>query len=174
MVEDDVRRNHVAVVLLLVSMFAISCTMHKDELVASRQVAPAVPVASFAGCYELTLERWWPWSLGEDTKYATPPTLVKLLLERGTVGFEKNEFLVRALPARKGTVSGRGGPSYGQIKASNRIDLIWTDGFTGVTLALEKSGDELHGWAHPHFDAPKLVPRIAHVTARRTACTPPL
>ena len=150
------------------------CFAHQGELVASPQIAQEVPVASFAGCYELRLGRWWPWSFGEETKYVTPPSLVRLLPERGTEGFEKNGFIIRPLPARGGMASGRGGPSYWQIKASNRIDLIWTDGFTGVTLTLKKGGNELHGWAHPHFDAPKLVPRMAHVTAHRAACDPPL
>ncbi len=35
---------------------------------------------------------------------------------------------------------------------------------------LEKDGEKLSGWAHPHFDAVKLIPRTAHVVARRIAC----
>jgi hypothetical protein len=51
--------------------------------------------------------------------------------------------------------------------------LIWTDGFVGVRLSLEKNGNELHGWAHPHFDASKLIPRTARVDARPIACDNP-
>jgi hypothetical protein len=126
--------------------------------------------APFVGCYELTLGRWWPWSFGEETKYVTPPNRVQLLPERGKIGFEQDGFLLRAMAANKDTKSARGGPSYWQVKSSNRIDLTWTDGFTGVSLRLEKDGNDLHGWAHPHFDAPKFVPRTTHVIARRIAC----
>jgi len=80
---------------------------------------------------------------------------------------------MRAIPARKGAASGRGGPSYWNAKSSTDINLIWNDGFTGVTLSLKKRGDELRGWAHPHFDGPTFIPRIAHVTARKIACDTP-
>jgi hypothetical protein len=126
----------------------------------------------FEGCYELVLSRWWPWSFGGDNQFVTPPRRIKLLSERGTKGFEQHGFLIRAI-SQKGATPARGGPSYWQVKADNRIDLIWNDGFSGVTLALRKDGDKLRGWAHPHFDVPVIPPRIAHVTARRIACDVP-
>ena len=134
------------------------------------QTQPSPPTKSFEGCYELTLGRWWPWSFGGDNELVTPPPRIRLLSERGAKGFEQDGFLIRAIPPRKGTASGREGPSYWNVKSANEIDLIWNDGFTGVTLSLKRSGDELRGWAHPHFDHPILVPRIAYVTARKTSC----
>jgi len=128
---------------------------------------------SFEGCYELTLGRWWPWSFGGDNQFVAPPSRIRLLSERGTKGFEEDGFLIRTIPSRKGAASGRGGPSYWNVMSPSEIDLIWNDGFTGVTLSLKKRGDELRGWAHPHFDATPLVPRIAHVTARKIACDAP-
>jgi len=59
------------------------------------------------------------------------------------------------------------------VESINQIDLVWTDGFTGVTLKLEKKKDELSGWAHPHFDAAKFIPRMARVVARPIACDTP-
>ena len=47
---------------------------------------------------------------------------------------------------------------------------MWNDGFTGITLKLEKDGNELRGWAHTHFDGGVLLPRIAHVIAQRIGC----
>jgi hypothetical protein len=137
---------------------------------AKAQTQPALTAASIEGCYELKLGRWWPWGFGEENAYVTPPRRVRLLPERGTEGFEKYDFLIRALPRQKGEAPGRGGPSYWEVVSNNRIDLIWTDGFTGVKLELQKYGDELRGRAHPHFDAPHLIPRTASVTARRIAC----
>lgn len=128
---------------------------------------------SFAGCYALKLGRWWPWGFGEEGKdgffLVTPPSRIQLLVELGTKGFETDHLLIRAI---KGTAPGRGGPSYWRVRSSNQIDLIWNDGFTGVTLALrkDKGGNRLSGWAHPHFDAPTIIERTAQVTAERIAC----
>lgn len=123
-------------------------------------------VASLAGCYELKLGRWWPWSFSVDTELVTPPSRIQLLLERGAEGFERDGFLIRAI---KGAAPGRGGPSYWQPRSRDQVDLIWNDGFTGVTLELKRDGDQWRGWAHPHFDYP-TIPHIAQVTARRIAC----
>jgi hypothetical protein len=144
-----------------------------DKSGTNGQTQSALPTTSFAGCYELKLGRWWPWAFGGDTIFVTPPSRIQLLSERGTKGFEQDGFLIRAIPPSKGAPPCRGSPSYWQVKSSDQINLVWTDGFTGVTLALEKHGNELRGWAHPHFDAPKFIPRIAHVTARRIVCDAP-
>ncbi len=140
---------------------------------ANAQTQPTPLTKSFEGCYELTLGRWWPWSFGGDNEFVTAPSRIRLFSERGTKGFEEGGFLIRTIPPRKGAASGRGGPSYWNVKSPNEIELIWNDGFTGVRLSLKKSGNELRGWAHPHFDAPRLIPRIAHVIARKIACDAP-
>jgi len=128
---------------------------------------------SFTGCYELNLGRWWPWGFGEDNKYVTSPRLIELLSERGTFGFEQNELLIRAIPRPKAAETGRRRASFWQKKSQREINLFWTDGFTGVTLTLEKNGDELHGWAHPHLDAGEFIPHAARVTARHIPCPAP-
>jgi len=127
---------------------------------------------SFAGCYVLKLGRWWPWGFGEEGKggffLVTPPSRIQLLQKHGTQGFEQDGFLIRPI---KGTTPGRGGPAYWLIGSNGQVNLVWNDGFTGVTLALgkDKKGG-LSGWAHPHFDYP-VVPHIARVTAQRIACS---
>jgi len=99
----------------------------------------------------------------------TPPNRIQLLAERGTRGFEQDKLLIRTIP-HQDRPSGSRESSYWSTKSPDQLLLTWTDGFVGVTLDLTKSKDELNGWAHPHFDAVKLVPRIAHVTARRITC----
>jgi hypothetical protein len=127
----------------------------------------------FEGCYELRLGRWWPWSFGQDNQFVTPPSRINLLSERGTKGFEQDGFLIRAISQQKGAAQVRGGSSYWQVRSNNHIDLIWNDGFSGVTLALRTARNELRGWAHPHFDVPIIPPRIRRVTARRISCDAP-
>lgn len=99
----------------------------------------------------------------------TPPNRVRLLPERGTEGFEQEGFLSCAIPGKK-SAEGRGRPSYWQVGSKNRVYLMWNDGFTGVTLKLERHGNDLRGWAHPHFDSPHFIPHTAHVVAQRISC----
>ena len=168
MTKPETSRFVVALILLTCALHTMPTFAQGDRSAAHQQ--DQTQTAPFIGCYELTLGRWWPWSFGEDTKYVTPPSRVQLFRERGTEGFEQNGFLLRAMSANKSAKPARGGPSYWQLISSNRIDVTWTDGFTGVMLKLEKEGNDLHGWARPHFDAPKFIPRTAHVIARRIAC----
>jgi hypothetical protein len=171
--EDKDRTNRLVVGLLFLAVFSPRCFAQGDKPVTGAPTRVETPTPPLAGCYELKLGRWWPWAFGEDTKFVTPPDRIQLLPERGTEGFEQDRFLIRTIPRVNGTTSGRGGPSYWQVKTGNQVDLIWNNGFTGVTLMMEKHGDDLRGWAHPHFDAPKFVPRVARVTARRISCNVP-
>jgi hypothetical protein len=100
----------------------------------------------FEGCYELTLGRWWPWSFGGDNEFVTPPSRIQLLSEHGTKGFEKDGFLIRRISPK-----GRGGPSYWRVNSDNQIDLMWNDGFTGVTLVLKKHGRRIARLGAPAF-----------------------
>jgi hypothetical protein len=158
---------HVLVLMALV-VFPAETLPQEDKAVTNPQTQ-AAPQA-FVGCYDLKLGRWWPWGFGEDSPYVTPPSRIRLLPLRGEEGFEQNGFLLRAISPRKGAPSGRGRPSYWQAKSNNQIELIWTNGFTGITLELEEKGKELRGWAHPHFDVVPVIPRIARVTAQRISC----
>jgi hypothetical protein len=90
--------------------------------------------------------------------------------ERGTEGFEQDGFLLRAIPGSGKSSDGRGRPSYWQVDSANRVFLIWNDGFTGITLKLEKNGNDLRGSVHPHFDSPHFISHTAHVVARKIAC----
>jgi hypothetical protein len=163
-----VMTKYAVLLSLLMSALASNCSAQKSVPEASAQPQPTV--ASFAGCYELTLGRWWPWGFGSDVTFFTPPHRVSLVGEPGTQGFEQNGLLLRALPDPTTTRKDRGGPSYWNVGPPNEITLTWTDGFTGITINLRRTGKELRGWAHPHSDAPTLVHHIAHVIARPIDC----
>jgi hypothetical protein len=112
---------------------------------AKGQESAEAQALAFAGCYELGLGRWWPWSFGGETKLVAPPRRINLLLTRGTVGFEEDQLLVRPLSDIKGLAPARAGPSDWQPKSDALVDLEWNDGFTGATLNLERVGKELSG-----------------------------
>jgi len=154
-------------------LLSFSAVLSAGQIDAASQALSKREVASYTGCYQLTLGRWWPWGFGGDTKFVTPPNRVELSADVGTWGFEKNELLIRAIPAgstQKNDVVGRPRASFWKVQPSNRVNLFWTDGLTGVTLNLVKQGNELTGWAHPHFDAVPLIPRIARVKAKTAPC----
>ena len=158
----------VALIPLLIVVPWPDCCAQKSTPQTPQQTDATV--GSFAGCYELTLGRWWPWGLGSDETLFTPPRRVRLLTELGTKGFEQNGLLLRAVANPAATSTGRRGPSYWNVRSSSQIDLTWTDGFTGITIKLTKTGNELRGWVHPHSDALTFVHHTAHVTARRVDC----
>lgn len=156
-----------------IALILLACCLHAAPTVAQREKSPAAQqdqTAPFVGCYELKLGRWWPWGYGGDSPFVTPPKRVQLLAERGTEGFEQDGFLLRAIPGQGKSAGGRGRPSYWQVDSEKQVSLMWNDGFTGVTLKLEKDGSDLRGWAHPHFDSPHFIPHTAHVIAHRLNC----
>jgi len=159
--------GHLAVVFVLLLIISPRCSGQPSN--------PPKPqnknqTSSFTGCYELVLGRWWPWSFGEDTVFVTPPTRIELLPEPGTKGFEQNGFMIRTISLQTSVAPGRPVSSFWRLKSSTHIDMVWTNGLSGVTLKLRKHGTELRGWAHPHFDFPTPPPRIQHVTAKRIGC----
>jgi hypothetical protein len=127
---------------------------------------PATGPASYAGCYEIKMGRWWPWGFGEDNKFVAPAKLIELSTEVETEGFGKGYFTIRSIPPAP-----PGGPSlYWLLTRDDHLVLVWNGRFTGVNLDLRRGRTWLRGWAHPHFDTPQIVPRIARVQARRKPC----
>jgi hypothetical protein len=159
-----------SVLPILIAIVAFNCPPQKSAPKTAQQEQPTL--SSYAGCYELTLGRWWPWGFGSDDVYFTPPHRIRLLTEPGTQGWEKNGLLLRALPDPTATRKGRGGPSFWNwsVRSPKQIDLTWTDGFTGITINLERKGPVLKGWLHTHSDAATFIHHSAHVTARPVDC----
>ena len=104
--------------------------------------------------------------MGEDTPLVTPPSRIGLKLARGSNGFEKDELLIRQIPAAKDLR----GSAFWVPGDSGKVLLVWTNGFSGVSLKLTKNGNALKGWAHAHFDVPIRPPHVAHVTAEFISC----
>lgn len=145
------------------------CTIFAVPLPAQNK--PADPsmdqnASAFAGCYELRLGRWWPWGMGEDTVFATPPKQVELTVERATTGLGKDHFFIRQIPSVEG--SRRSAIWIPQDR--NHVMLVWSTGFSGVYVNLMKKDRHLSGWAHAHFDFPR-IPHVAHVRTEPIACS---
>jgi hypothetical protein len=131
----------------------------------------AQDLSAFTGCYELELGHWWPWSFSDgEEHYVIPPSKIQLLATRGTDGFEHDKLLIRSLSEAPMLHVGHRRASFWQITSSDAIKLVWTDGFTGVSINLSRHGNGLEGWAHPHFDSPHFIRRISRVKAQPISC----
>jgi hypothetical protein len=160
-VSGTIETRNVVGLTALFLLIAVPCVA--DQHAGSKTTQLGV---KFAGCYQLSLGRWWPWGFGEDNQFVTPPERIELLTKQGTDGWERGHLLLRALP----NTSGRKGSSFWEVQDDHRIDLVWTDGFTGVTIDLRNEGNEFRGKAHPHFDSVVFIQRIAYVKMKKTNC----
>ena len=150
----------VASMVLVFLLLTASCAQDKPPDMKLDQNAN-----KFVGCYELRLGRWWPWGMGEDTPFVTPPKQIELTLEPGTEYFEKDHLLIREVPADNSSRKG----AFWSSKDNGAVLLVFTNGFSGVNLNLNKRRNELRGWAHAHFDFPR-PPHIAHAVAEPIPC----
>jgi hypothetical protein len=163
--KSEQRRRFPMTLAILFALATLSPKSFGQERPLPGPQDPDANATSFAGCYELQLGRWWPWSMGEDTPLVTPPSRIELQARHGTEGFEQNALIIRQIPL--GTAFHRN--SYWNSRADS-VGLTWTDGFAGVRLTLKKRGNELHGWAHAFFDSPR-PPHVAYVRARPIGCS---
>jgi hypothetical protein len=132
---------------------------------AAQELAP--PPAGVAGCYELRLAAWTPaMRLGADTVFVRPPLRVELDTVRGSESIGRNGYVVRPAPATPPSIHRF---SYWVPEDSGRIRLVWTTGFSGLSMRLQAEGDTSRGVAETFWDFGR--PRqTANVVATRVAC----
>jgi len=122
------------------------------------------------GCYELTLSPWRPnLRIGEDFKFITPPHRVQLFAERGTQGWEQDGYIVKPAPGVPSSIH-RG--SYWLPKKEHWIEILWTTGFSGLSMDLRVEGDVMRGEAKSFWDFPRQQQK-ADVVARKVDCQSP-
>lgn len=121
----------------------------------------AQPLDAPAGCYDLTLGAWRP--ALEEGLPALPRT-VRLLDERGTSVLEDGRLLARAV----------GAPldyrwAFWEVRADT-LRVVFSTGFTGAELRLQRRGTRLVGEAQAFYDyVPNPGNRAAATLAPR-AC----
>jgi hypothetical protein len=120
-----------------------------------------------AGCYELTLSQWRPAiSLGDDAMFISPPGRIELTT---TPDHTWDEHGLKLTPAR-GVSPSIHKSSY-WTDNGRRVHIVWTTGFSGLTMDLQERGSNLEGTAHTFWDFPR--PRqTSRVVAMKIACEP--
>ena len=159
-----------AVLIGFSSLFCVAITSaprqsigQKAEVDESKSVKPE----TIQGCYDLGTLSWKPdLKLGEDEPFITPPQRIQILTERGTIGFEKNGYLVRPAPGFPKSIHRA---SYWESSGPRTIEVVFTTGTSGLSMKLKVEGETLRGEAKTHWDFPRRG-QTAQVNARKTEC----
>jgi hypothetical protein len=117
------------------------------------------------GCYELGVLKW-PHDLGEDNVFITPPVRIEIMPEKGSKGFEVNGYLVRPAPGVSPSIHRA---SYWRPTGKTTIEIVWTTGFSGLSMKLHVEREALKGKAKPFWDFPRWG-QTAHVLAHKIDC----
>jgi hypothetical protein len=104
-----------------------------------------------AGCYQLQLSPWTPTlSLGEDEIFILPPSKIALT---ATPGHTWDPHGFKVTPS--------GGAPQSIHKASywtrngHHLRIVWTTGFSGLTMDLRERGSNLEGTARTFWEFSK-------------------
>ena len=116
-------------------------------------------------CLALVFGQWSPQSqLGGDTVFTTAPGLVELLTGEAPEAHEYH-------PVRAEQTSGKDWlpqKMWRQV-AGDSIELVFSNGFSGVDVHLPKVGDSAQGTGATFWDFPRR-PQSAVVQAHRVPC----
>jgi hypothetical protein len=155
-----------ALLLCIIQCFLelpVSVVTAQDNLKREQEV---VKPENIQGCYELTLSPWRPsLRIGEDYEFITPPHRVQLLAERGTQGWEQDGYIVKPAPGVRPSIH-RG--SYWRPQKES-IEIVWTTGFSGLSMDLKVEGDVMRGEAKSFWDFPRREQK-SDVVARKVDC----
>jgi hypothetical protein len=125
------------------------------------------PVDAFA-CYQVVLGKWEPTlELREDSIFVIPPMRIELKRELGSSAFEKHGWLVRPAPGVPASVHRF---SYFRL-VGDSLSLVWTTGFSGLTMKVAIASDTMHGQAHSFWDFDRRK-QTAVVRLVRNSCAP--
>jgi hypothetical protein len=164
------KRIRPVVLIGLSSLFCAAIISAPRQSVGQKPEADepkSVKPESIQGCYDLGTLSWKPdLKLGEDQEFITPPQRIQILAERGSTGFEKNGYLVRPAPGFSKSIHRA---SYWESTGPQTIEVVFTTGFSGLTMKLKVEGETLRGEAKTHWDFPRRK-QTAQVNARKTEC----
>jgi hypothetical protein len=166
----DMKCPRPAVLLGLLTLFCAGLSYAPKRLAGespqdkeSKLIKPEI----IQGCYELGTLNWRPdLKLGEDAEFITPPRRIQISAEHGGKGFEQDSYLVQPAPGVPRSIHRA---SYWVPKGANAIEVVWTTGFSGLSMNLNLEGETLRGKATTFWDFPRRK-QTAEVVAPKVDC----
>jgi hypothetical protein len=119
-------------------------------------------------CYKLHMSPWSPSiRLGGDEVYTTVPEAFELTnTPSRTIIGKREEFLVTPVLGAKPSVHEK---AYWYLE-NGRIELVWTNGFSGVSMNLKRGETSLKGSAHTFWDFDRPT-QTSTVNAQEVPCS---
>jgi len=107
-------------------------------------------------CYELSLASWTPrLDLSLDTIFSTPPMMVRFTRIHNEWFAEEGELSFRVLPANGAEMSVHGPGFWTPVPRTDSVSIVWSTGFSGLTMRLAVAADGLRGQAETFWDFPR-------------------
>lgn len=128
---------------------------------APQSANPALTIAAIAGCFDTQLSDWDP-PLTEQL-----PSSIELSKSRIAQGFGKGDHALKTMIATPGLQERT---SFWRV-GDSKLELVWTDGFAGVTAALLPAGRDFAGTAMSFSDAGLAPPSRAQLKLQRIPCS---
>ena len=121
--------------------------------------------ALLVGCYQLSLESWQPTPAPDDAAFMALPNFFRLTPDLGEAPFypEGSRRITPAIvSAHHDALQER---AYWRHLSGDSLELIWSDGFTTVSLTVQSRDSVLQGIARAFSDVQFSSP-IAQAAAR--------
>jgi hypothetical protein len=142
--------RRLTIIRLLFAAIAFSCS--------SEDALAPLPLA----CFDVSLGTWAP-ALPE--LLPPVPATIRLTDSLGVEGLESGRMQVLAVPAASESYRW----SWWDRRGGDSVRVVFSTGFTGVTLHLVRRGDDLEGSASAFFDFTSESPE-ATAQLTRTGC----
>jgi hypothetical protein len=117
-------------------------------------------------CFTVHLSAWMPaMQLGDDEAYVTPPSAIALTNDVARSSGSVEEFSVIPALDAKPSIHKR---AYWHPDGDN-IELVWTNGFSGIAMSLAPTTDGFKGTARTFWDFDRAS-QSSTVYLRKTSC----
>jgi hypothetical protein len=155
--DEELLRSLLWLMAAAIAVMLTACTLPYQPANDSVSLSPE----EIAGCFEINF-------LGRV--FDRTPKQVRLFTERGSVGFEKGAYLVRAFPDPS---KDKHEFSLWKPAGPGRVTIIWTNGFHVTEMRLDVYARELRGVAEDRGDVviPDIFVPRSKVILRHIACS---
>ena len=121
-------------------------------------------------CFDLALAPWSPnLGLQEDTIFSTPLMTVRFTRIKNSWFASDDELSFRVAPANGARISVHGPGFWTPVAGKDSVSIVWSTGFSGLTMKLAVAADALRGEAETFWDFPRPH-QTSQVTGLRVPC----